>query len=211
MADFMPRFADAINSQEPINVPSLFETSRNDAINRALTKLKADFTTNLDRFAQQDGKPTADLSRTIDSEVALQLRDMELSLSYMPPEIMKKLDTDAKDILKPIKDNTLAVNFLKLQSTATMKLRAVTSSLETTMRTTFPPEKLAVSKANLDNAWNTLQTTVAGKLKQTVTVWIPSVHPKIGARRLSRPLMHRKPFSMRGTHRTGPPLLTMLL
>jgi hypothetical protein len=178
MADFMPRFADAINSQEPLNVPSLFETSRNDAINRALTKLKADFTTNLDKYAQQDGKPTADLSRTIDSEVALQLRDMELSLSYMPPEVMKKLDADAKDILKPIKDNTLAVNFLKLQSTATMKLRAVTSSLETTMRTAFAPEKLAVSKANLDNAWNTLQNTVAGKFEADCNSLDPKCAPE---------------------------------
>lgn len=118
MADFMPKFADAINAQESLNVPSLFETSRNEAINRALTKSKADFAVNLDKFAKQDAKPTADLSRVIDSDMARQLLDVELSLSYMPQEILKKLRVDAAEVLKPIKDSALAVNFLKLQSIA---------------------------------------------------------------------------------------------
>lgn len=177
MADFMPKFADAINAQEPLNVPSLFETSRNDAVNRAMTKLKADFTTSLDEFAKQEARPTADLSRAIDLDVALHLRDVELSLSYMPPEILKKLHIDAQDTLKPMKDSALAVNFLKLQSIAASNLRVLNSSLETIMRTNFPPPKLAVSKTSLDNAWASLQASEVGKYEANCTSLDPKCAP----------------------------------
>jgi hypothetical protein len=177
IADFMPNFADAINAQAPLNAPSLFETSRNDAINRALTKLKADFTKNIDKSSAQDAKPTADLSRIIDGQMTLLLADMEISLSYMPPEILKKLRSDGIEAVKPIKDNALGVNFLKLQSMAVLSLQSVKRSLETTMRANFPPEKLAVSKTDLENSWETLQTSIIGKYETETSGLDPKCAP----------------------------------
>jgi hypothetical protein len=63
IADFVPNFAEAINSKEPLNVPSIFESSRNDAINRGLTKFRQDLNKNMDELAKEDGKPAAALSR----------------------------------------------------------------------------------------------------------------------------------------------------
>ncbi|KAJ0284249.1 hypothetical protein CBS470a_006964 [Colletotrichum nupharicola] len=42
MADFVPRFIQAINTQEPLNVPTIFEASRNQALNLAFTKFQTD-------------------------------------------------------------------------------------------------------------------------------------------------------------------------
>lgn len=168
IADFMPKFADAIIAQEPLNVPSIFERSRNDALNRALIKLKADFTANIDNGSTEDAKPTMDLSRFIDIQMNLLLSDMEISLSYMSPEVLEKLRTDGIDAIKPIKDNALRVNFLKLQSLAASKLKMIEADLEAMMKTEFPPEKLFVWKISLDNSWETLQTSIISKYEADI-------------------------------------------
>jgi hypothetical protein len=95
----------------------------------------------------------------------------------MPPEILKKLRSDGIEAVKPIKDNALGVNFLKLQSMAVLSLQSVKRSLETTMRANFPPEKLAVSKTDLDNSWETLQTSIIGKYETETSGLDPKCAP----------------------------------
>jgi hypothetical protein len=192
MADFMPRFADAINSQAALNVPSLFQASRNDAVNRALTKLKSDFTVNVDKSSSQAAIPTVDFSRTIDKQITLLLTDVEISLSYMPPEVIRKLRVDAAEILKPVKENALAVNLLKLRSMALSMLKTVEGSLEATMRTQFPPEKLTVTKLDLDSSWSSLQSLAIGKYEADVSSLDPSCAPEGWRAELTKALEAQK-------------------
>jgi hypothetical protein len=63
MADFVPAFAAAFNSQEPLNIPSIFEASRNQALNRAVAKFQRDLTVNTNAYAAQPGVPTTQLTR----------------------------------------------------------------------------------------------------------------------------------------------------
>lgn len=63
MADFVPTLAAAINSQEPLNIPNIFQASQNEAINKALIKFKSDLGTNMDGRAHEEGKATAAFSR----------------------------------------------------------------------------------------------------------------------------------------------------
>lgn len=73
IADFVPEFADAINAQEPLNVPSLFESSRNDAINKAITKFRRDLDKNMDDAAKEAARPTRALERVCDTDIILVL------------------------------------------------------------------------------------------------------------------------------------------
>jgi hypothetical protein len=147
------------------------------AINRALTKLKSNFTVNIDKSSTQATIPSVDLSRMIDKQIALLLTDAEISLSYMPPEILRKLRVDAAEILKPIKENALAVNLLKLRSLALSMLKALEGNLEATMRAQYPPEKLSVAKTDLDSSWSSLQSLMIGKYEADVSSLDPTCAP----------------------------------
>jgi hypothetical protein len=74
VADFMPLFTDAINKPEPLNVPTIFEASQNQAI----AKVKLDFLMALrpitERYTTaEEPKATQRLARMFDGDVAVLL------------------------------------------------------------------------------------------------------------------------------------------
>ncbi|KAJ0301487.1 hypothetical protein Brms1b_012451 [Colletotrichum noveboracense] len=92
MADFVPRFIQAINTQEPLNVPTIFEASRNQALNLAFTKFQTDLRAQLDTYAPQPATSTFDLRRTLDTDIELVIADMINRLSYMPDDVLNETD-----------------------------------------------------------------------------------------------------------------------
>lgn len=106
MADFVPRFLQAINTQEPLNVPTIFEASRNQALNLAFTKFQTDLRAHMDTYALKPATSTVDLRRvcrrydhicdalltcgqTLDMDIDLVIANTMNRLSYMPNDILK--------------------------------------------------------------------------------------------------------------------------
>ncbi|KAF2724281.1 hypothetical protein K431DRAFT_282125 [Polychaeton citri CBS 116435] len=158
MGDFMLTFAEAVNSQQTLNVPSLFEASRNDAVNKALNKFASSANKNMEAIVQGDARPTVDLDRFIDGETEKLIADLENTLSYMPEEVLQKLRTDALDKVKPKKEGTLAVNFTKLQGHALTSLKNTVVGIPSNIDINFDAGGLNVTKVALDKAYNAYKT-----------------------------------------------------
>ncbi|KAG8630136.1 hypothetical protein KVT40_001755 [Elsinoe batatas] len=145
IADFMPKLSDAINAQEPLNVPSLFQSSVNDAINKALIKCR---------------KVDAAFSRELDGDINLLLADMQSTLSYMQPDTLAKLRDDAIKAAEPIKASAMTTNFTKLQTQMTSELSRIIGGLSAYIDGFFPPAQLLVAKSFLDSIYTSVSSQV---------------------------------------------------
>ena len=127
VADFMPLFTDAINKSEPLNVPTIFEASQNEAI----AKAKLGFMTALSRVTEgytgEEPKPTQMLARLFDNDVALLLAQIAVTLSYMPATVVKRVQGECGELAQPPKDALLAANLTRLKA---LMAAALLSSLD---------------------------------------------------------------------------------
>lgn len=81
IADFMPSFADAINKSEPLNLPSIFEAARNEAINNALTICSNTLSSTIAKRLEEDPQATHLLSSLFDRDLSAALSVLTKSIS----------------------------------------------------------------------------------------------------------------------------------
>ncbi|KAF4548172.1 Hypothetical protein D9617_31g064080 [Elsinoe fawcettii] len=160
ISDFMPKLSDAINSQEPLNVPSLFQSSINDAINKALIKFKSDLNNNMAVRAKDAGKPTSAFSRELDADINLLLADMQSTLSYMQADVLTKLRDNAIKASESARASAMAINFTRLQAQMTAELSRVITGLGSYIGGFFPPSQLLVDKSFLDSIYSSISSQI---------------------------------------------------
>lgn len=61
-ADFILKFAEAINKSEPLNIPSIFQAGQNDSINKALQTFTNSLNDSFNVLIKQEAKPTTQVS-----------------------------------------------------------------------------------------------------------------------------------------------------
>ncbi|KAJ0381941.1 hypothetical protein COL922a_013538 [Colletotrichum nupharicola] len=179
MADFVPRFIQAINTQEPLNVPTIFEASRNQALNLAFTKFQTDLRAHLDTYAPQPATSTVDLRRTLDTDIELVIADMINRLSYMPDDVLNKLRGDALNASGPLKQAALDTNLDKIKGTTVIELGLRTGpALSVKINSDFSNDKLCtLSKTDLNVALDTFFTSVRTEYETFCTSYDPDCVP----------------------------------
>jgi hypothetical protein len=81
IADFIPSFAEAINKSEPLNLPNIFESSQNDAINKAQAAFSNGLSIIIDGHLKEPPRPTQMLSTLFDNDVAALLAQLASTIS----------------------------------------------------------------------------------------------------------------------------------
>lgn len=186
VADFMPLFADAINRAEPLNIPSIFEASQNEAIARA----KLAFTTALSKVteaysAEQEPKPTQMLARLFDNEVALVVAQLAVTLSYMPNDIVARTQDECTALSGPFKDALLAANLARLRVVMSSALRVAVaelsasaeSQLQAEIPPSAPPTHLLVPVAKVELIIKSLQDSLGNALRTKAEALDPEALP----------------------------------
>ncbi|KAK2751652.1 hypothetical protein CKAH01_17842 [Colletotrichum kahawae] len=196
MADFVPRFLQAINTQEPLNVPTIFEASRNQALNLAFTKFQTDLRAHMDTYALKPATSTVDLRRicrrydhicdalltcgqTLDMDIDLVIANTMNRLSYMPNDILNKLREDALKASGPLKQVALDTNLEKIKGITAIELGLMTGpALTAKIKSDFSNDKLCtLSETDLNVSLDTFFTSVRTEYEALCTAYDPDCIP----------------------------------
>jgi len=156
IADFMCSFAEAINKSEPLNIPSIFESAQNDAINKAIASFTTSLTLTIDGRLKEDAKPTQALSLAINKDVNLLLSQLASTISYMAPSIIRQVQNTAFESAQPMKEALLNTNLARLMEIMSSGLTAAIMSIPTLVLRLFPPTDLLLAADTIQNRFNAL-------------------------------------------------------
>ncbi|ESZ95384.1 hypothetical protein SBOR_4240 [Sclerotinia borealis F-4128] len=177
IADFMPSFADAINRSQPLNLPSIFELSQNNALN----KIQITFTNALsivsDSILSDPALSTQLLSTKFDSNVTLLLSQLANSISYMPIDTVKSAQDEASNSAAAVKVNLIATNLSRIKTLMSTSLTNLISSIETELLKVFPANNILQSPTDIDNAFITLFNSLSSTLKTKGDMYDPQALP----------------------------------
>ncbi|KAL8289404.1 hypothetical protein RB597_001151 [Gaeumannomyces tritici] len=177
IADFMPSFADAINKQEPLNLPSIFEAAQNEAVNKAQVEFTNSLTASVASRLQDEAKPTQMLSSFFDTDVSILLTQLAKTLSYMPPDVIQKAQGQASQSAEPTRKNLLDTNLSRVRALLASALTAAIKSIPAQIQAAFPADNVRASPTDIDSRLGAISTKLAAELKAKGDTFDPSCLP----------------------------------
>ncbi|TGO11294.1 hypothetical protein BTUL_0113g00240 [Botrytis tulipae] len=177
IADFMPSFADAINRSQPLNLPSIFEQSQNNALN----KVQIDFANSLsvvsDTILRDPTLSTQLLSIKFDSSVNLLLSQLASAISYMPVDIVRAAQNTASNSTAAVKADLIATNLNRIKTLMSTTLTNLVGSIGDELSKVFPTSSILQSPTDIDNAFTTLFNTLSSTFKTKGDMYDPKALP----------------------------------
>ncbi|KAL9578947.1 MAG: hypothetical protein Q9212_005394 [Teloschistes hypoglaucus] len=177
LADFMPRFAAAINKAEPLNIPSIFAAAQNGAINKAINAFSVSLGTSLDARLAEGPRPTVMLGNLIEGDTTLLLTQLASAISYMPRAIVQKAQEEARGQSATLKSRALAVNLTGLQGVMAKKLNTSIGSMGSSVEALFQGSAGQVSLDEAEAQLSSVESVQVASFQESGNYYDPQSFP----------------------------------
>ncbi|TGO83677.1 hypothetical protein BPOR_0609g00070 [Botrytis porri] len=177
IADFMPSFADAINRSQPLNLPSIFEQSQNNALNKVQINFANSLSVVSDNILKDPTLSTQLLSIKFDSSVNLLLSQLASSISYMPVDVVQAAQNTASNSTTAVKADLIATNLGRIKTLMSTTLTNLIASIGDELLKVFPTNNILQSPTDINNAFTTLFNTLSSTYKNKGDMYDPQALP----------------------------------
>ncbi|KAK4200817.1 hypothetical protein QBC40DRAFT_325923 [Triangularia verruculosa] len=179
-ADFMPLFVDAINKSEPLNIPSIFEAARKEAI----AKAKLAFSSGLSHITEgytndQEPKPTSMLITLFDKDVGVLVGQVAVTLSMSSTVAQQAQKECTEQLAAPARDALVAANMTRLKSLLAAALIASLTQLNDGIDSKFSEiDSRLIPGEKVGTVVQEVLTVVTAALKTKAEFYDPAAMPE---------------------------------